>query len=88
MTGFGHGKAQATTPTNLFKRHLSGAWDMDDALHKAVEQRGRELWEAAGSPEGHELTYRFRAEQEMENFSEAGEEDPFVAVADASSVAP
>ena len=53
---------------------------MGDELRTAVERRARELWEAAGSPEGHELTYRFRAEQEIESFSVPCEEDPFVAV--------
>ncbi len=58
---------------------------MDDDLRMTLAHRAHELWQAAGSPEGHELTYRFRAEQELENSSVAGEEDPFVAVEENAS---
>ena len=49
---------------------------MHEELLKAVDQRAHALWEAAGSPDGHELVYRLRAEREIANASVAGEEDP------------
>ena len=53
---------------------------MDEALLKAIEQRADELWQAAGSPDGHELAYRLQAEQEIANTSVAGKEDPLSCV--------
>ena len=38
---------------------------MDEATHKAVEQRAYELWQKAGCPEGQALLHWFRAEIEL-----------------------
>jgi Protein of unknown function (DUF2934) len=48
----------------------------DEKQRDAVDRRAADLWAAAGSPDGHELVYRLRAEQEIANASVAGEEDP------------
>ena len=53
---------------------------MDEKQRDAIAGRAAELWAAAGSPDGHELVYRLRAEQEVADSSVAGEEDPLSGV--------
>ena len=48
---------------------------MDEELLKVIDQRAHALWEAAGSPDGHELVYRLRAEREIANSAAAPGED-------------
>ena len=53
---------------------------MNEELLQPIDRRADALWRADGSPEGHELVYRLRAEQEIANASVAGEEDPLSGV--------
>ena len=52
----------------------------DRKLRDRIEARAAELWRAAGCPEGRELEFRQRAEEELAGLSVAGEEDPYVAL--------
>lgn len=56
----------------------SGAMTSDEELRRRIEARARELWAAAGRPEGRELEHWLRAEEELAPYAvpAAGEEDP------------
>lgn len=49
---------------------------LDRTVERMVRERAHALWEADGQPEGRELEYWLKAEQEVFNLSDAGEEDP------------
>jgi hypothetical protein len=53
---------------------------MDDELTRLIRARAYELWEADGRPEGKEMEYWLRAEEELTPQSIAGEEDPLEAL--------
>jgi Protein of unknown function (DUF2934) len=54
---------------------------MDEATRQAIRARAFALWEADDRPEGRELEYWLRAEQELApGQSVAGEEDPLAGV--------
>jgi hypothetical protein len=56
---------------------------MDEALRQAIRERAFALWEADDRPEGRELEYWLRAEQELApSLSDAGEEDPLAGLDD------
>jgi hypothetical protein len=57
---------------------------MDEALRHAIRERAFALWEADDRPEGRELEYWLRAEQELapSHQSDAGEEDPLAGLDD------
>jgi hypothetical protein len=46
---------------------------MDPELRHRIEERAYALWEANGRPEGRDLDYWLQAEQEIVNYSMAGE---------------
>jgi hypothetical protein len=53
---------------------------MDPELRHRIEERAYALWEANGRPEGRDLDYWLQAEQEIVNYSMAGEEDPLAGI--------
>jgi hypothetical protein len=55
---------------------------MDPEREQAIRERAYALWEADGRPEGRDLDYWRKAEQEFAELSVAGEEDPLTAVDD------
>jgi hypothetical protein len=48
----------------------------DEELLQRIRERAFELWESDDRPEGREMEYWLRAEQELAPLSVAGEEDP------------
>jgi hypothetical protein len=52
----------------------------DEQLQQRIRERAFELWEADDRPEGREMEYWLRAEQELAPLSVAGEEDPLEAL--------
>jgi hypothetical protein len=48
----------------------------DEELKRRIRARARELWEADGRPEGRDMDYWIKAEEELFPHSVAGEEDP------------
>ena len=52
----------------------------DEELLQRIRERAFELWEGEGRPEGREMEYWLRAEQELAPLSVAGEEDPLEAL--------
>jgi hypothetical protein len=52
----------------------------DEELRRRIETRARELWEADGRPEGRDIDYWIKAEEELAPHSVAGEEDPMEAL--------
>jgi hypothetical protein len=55
---------------------------MDPEHEQAIRERAHALWEADGRPEGRELDYWLKAEEELAVLSVAGEEDPLTAIDD------
>jgi Protein of unknown function (DUF2934) len=53
---------------------------MDEELKRSIRERAYALWEADGRPEGRELEYWRKAEEEVVTQSIAGEEDPLEAL--------
>jgi hypothetical protein len=51
-----------------------------EELKQRVTERARQLWEEDGRPEGRDLEYLLKAEEELVPQSAAGEEDPMEAV--------
>jgi Protein of unknown function (DUF2934) len=49
---------------------------MDEEAKQIIRERAHTLWEADGRPEGRELEYWLRAEQELLAELVAGEPDP------------
>jgi hypothetical protein len=52
----------------------------DEELRRRIQERARELWEEAGRPEGRDMEYWVKAEEELAPHSVAGEEDPMEAL--------
>jgi hypothetical protein len=52
----------------------------DEELLQRIRERAFELWEGDDRPEGREMEYWLRAEQELAPLSVAGEEDPLEAL--------
>ena len=52
----------------------------DEELRRRIEARARELWEADGRPEGQDMDYWIKAEEELAPHSVVGEEDPMEAL--------
>ncbi len=52
----------------------------DEELKRRIQARARELWEADGRPEGRDMEYWIKAEEELAPHSVAGEEDPMEAL--------
>ena len=52
----------------------------DEELRRRIAERARQLWEEAGRPEGHDMEYWLKAEDELAPHSVAGEEDPMEAL--------
>ncbi len=52
----------------------------DEELKRRIQARARELWEADGRPEGRDMDYWIKAEEELFPHSVAGEEDPMEAL--------
>jgi hypothetical protein len=53
---------------------------MDEDLQHSIRERAFALWEADGRPEGREMEYWLRAEQEFAGQPAAGEEQPRAAL--------
>ena len=53
-----------------------GTSAMDEEAKQIIRERAHALWEADGRPEGRDLAYWLRAEQELLAALVAGEEDP------------
>jgi hypothetical protein len=53
---------------------------MDEELRRVVRERAYMLWEADGRPDGRDLEYWTRAEDELASQSDAGEEDPLAGI--------
>jgi hypothetical protein len=53
---------------------------MNPELRAKVEERAYTMWENDGRPDGMEIEYWLKAEQEIVNQSAVGEEDPMPAV--------
>ena len=51
-----------------------------EELKRRIQQRARELWEEDGRPEGSDMEYWLKAEEELAPHSAAGEEDPMEAL--------
>jgi hypothetical protein len=51
-----------------------------EEMKRRIEERARELWEAAGRPEGRDMEYWIKAEEELAPHSVTGEEDPMEAL--------
>ena len=47
-----------------------------EELKQRITERARQLWEEDGRPEGRDLQYWLKAEEELAPHSVAGEEDP------------
>ena len=47
-----------------------------EELKQRITERARQLWEEDGRPEGRDLEYWLKAEEELAPHSVAGEEDP------------
>jgi hypothetical protein len=52
----------------------------DEELRRRIQERARELWEEDGHPEGRDMEYWIKAEEELAPHSVAGEEDPMEAL--------
>src|SRR3954447_14415909 len=50
-----------------------------EELKQRITERARQLWEEDGRPEGRDMEYWLKAEDELAPHSVAGEEDPAVA---------
>ena len=53
---------------------------MNAELGARIEERAYAMWENDGRPDGREIEYWIKAEQEIVNQPAAGEEDPMPAV--------
>ena len=53
---------------------------LDEELQQRIRERAFALWEDDDRPEGREMEYWLRAEQELAPLSVAGEEDPLEAL--------
>ena len=51
-----------------------------DELKQRITERARQLWEEDGCPEGRDIEYWLKAEEELAPHSIAGEEDPLEAL--------
>ena len=51
-----------------------------DELKQRITERARQLWEEDGCPEGRDMEYWLKAEEELAPHSIAGEEDPMEAL--------
>jgi hypothetical protein len=51
-----------------------------EEMKRRIEERARELWEADGRPEGRDMEYWIKAEEELAPHSVTGEEDPMEAL--------
>jgi hypothetical protein len=51
-----------------------------DELKQRITERARQLWEEDGCPEGRDMEYWLKAEEELAPHSVAGEEDPLEAL--------
>jgi hypothetical protein len=51
-----------------------------DELKQRIKERARQLWEEDGCPEGRDMEYWLKAEEELAPHSIAGEEDPLEAL--------
>ena len=51
-----------------------------EELRRRIQERARELWEEDGRPEGRDMEYWLKAEEELAPHSIAGEEDPLEAL--------
>jgi hypothetical protein len=51
-----------------------------EEMKRRIEERARELWEADGRPEGRDMEYWLKAEEELAPHSVTGEEDPMEAL--------
>ncbi|MDF3015815.1 MAG: hypothetical protein K0R44_1040 [Thermomicrobiales bacterium] len=51
-----------------------------DELKQRITERARQLWEEDGCPEGRDMEYWLKAEEELAPHSIAGEEDPLEAL--------
>jgi hypothetical protein len=52
----------------------------DEELKQRITERARQLWEEDGCPEGRDMEYWLKAEEELAPHSVAGEEDPMEAL--------
>jgi hypothetical protein len=52
----------------------------DEELKQRITERARQLWEEDGCPEGRDMEYWLKAEEELAPHSIAGEEDPLEAL--------
>jgi Protein of unknown function (DUF2934) len=59
-----------------------GTSAVGEEAKQIIRERAHALWEADGRPEGRELAYWLRAEQELLAALVAGEEDPYVGLDD------
>jgi hypothetical protein len=50
-----------------------------EELRQRIQERARELWREDGCPEGRDMEYWLKAEEELAPHSVAGEEDPMEA---------
>ena len=51
-----------------------------DELKQRITERARQLWEEDGCPDGRDMEYWLKAEEELAPHSVAGEEDPLEAL--------
>ena len=51
-----------------------------EELRQRIQERARELWKEDGCPEGRDMEYWLKAEEELAPYSVAGEEDPMEAL--------
>ncbi len=51
-----------------------------DELKQRITERARQLWEEDGCPEGRDMEYWLKAEEELAPHSIVGEEDPLEAL--------
>ena len=51
-----------------------------EELKQRITERARQLWEEDGRPEGRDMEYWLKAEEELAPHSVAGEEDPMEAL--------
>ncbi len=61
-------------------KHLSRPIDPSPIYRAGITERAHQLWEEDGCPEGRDMEYWLKAEEELAPHSIAGEEDPLEAL--------